>query len=164
MELSNKCESPRTLLDEFFRQFPDDEFRDISSRSLELLQAECPNLPGSLGSWTSGLVYGLTKWTSFGHRHVVLKSNLENLFGVSASTIRKRSEQTWQYIGEKSPDLSGDSFSPRDEANAICEFAFRNGYIKEIHASIDSDGRPRITDDEMRRLMIHRCCSDQSGS
>jgi hypothetical protein len=154
MELSNKCESPRTFLDEFFRQFSDDEFRDISFRSLELLQAECPELPGKLGGWVGGLVHGLTKWTSLGHRHVVLNSDLENIFGVSASTIRKRSEQIWQYIGEKLPDVLGDSFSLRDEANAICAFAFRNGYIEEIHASVDSDRRPRITDEEMRRLMI----------
>ncbi len=50
---------------------------------------------------------------------------------------------------------SGDQvqFTLRDEANAICAFAFRNGFIENIHASVDSDGRPRITDPEMKQLI-----------
>ncbi len=47
----------------------------------------------------------------------------------------------------------------RDEANAITAHAFRNGFLEELHAGRPSPilaalGFSRITDDEMRRLMI----------
>lgn len=42
-------------------------------------------------------------------------------------------------------------FALRDEANAICAYAFRNGPIENIHA----DGR--ISDPEMKHLMIKAC-------
>ncbi len=50
-------------------------------------------------------------------------------------------------------------FSLRDEANALAAYAFRNGFIEELHAGKDSPllrepGYSRITDEEMRRLMI----------
>ena len=41
-----------------------------------------------------------------------------------------------------------EEFTLRDEANAICAYAFRNGPIEDIHA----DGR--ISDPEMKHLMI----------
>ena len=53
----------------------------------------------------------------------------------------------------------GDDFTIRDEANAVTAFAFRNGFIEELHAGkwsplLEQPGNSRITDDEMRRLMI----------
>lgn len=52
-----------------------------------------------------------------------------------------------------------DDFTVRDEANALTAFAFRNGFIEELHAGrrsplLDQPEYSRITDDEMRRLMI----------
>jgi hypothetical protein len=50
-------------------------------------------------------------------------------------------------------------FTLRDEANALTAYAFRNGFIEDLHAGKDSPmlrqpGNSRISDDEMRRLMI----------
>ncbi|MBI5486148.1 MAG: zinc ribbon domain-containing protein [Deltaproteobacteria bacterium] len=47
----------------------------------------------------------------------------------------------------------------RDEANAITAHAFRNGFLEELHAGRPSPiladpGVSRITDDEMKKLMI----------
>ena len=47
----------------------------------------------------------------------------------------------------------------REEANALTCCAFRNGYIEELHAGKHSEllatpGRSRITDAEMKKLMI----------
>ena len=51
------------------------------------------------------------------------------------------------------------SLTIREEANALTCCAFRNGYIEELHAGKHSEllEKPelsRITDDEMKRLMI----------
>ena len=45
--------------------------------------------------------------------------------------------------------MPGEEFSIRDDANAICAYAFRNGPIEDIH------GDGRISDSEMKRLMIN---------
>jgi hypothetical protein len=50
-------------------------------------------------------------------------------------------------------------FTLRDEANALTAFAFRNGFLEDLHAGksspiLDQPGYSRISDDEMRRLMI----------
>ena len=50
-------------------------------------------------------------------------------------------------------------FTLRDEANAIVAYAFRNGPIEDLHAGKSSElvsdpELSRITDDEMRKLMI----------
>jgi hypothetical protein len=55
--------------------------------------------------------------------------------------------------------LGGDEFTIRDEANALTALAFRNGFIEELHEGkssplLEEPGNSRITDDEMRRLMI----------
>ena len=47
----------------------------------------------------------------------------------------------------------------REEANAITVWAFRNGYIEELHAGkhselLEKPGLSRITDAEMKRLNI----------
>jgi hypothetical protein len=51
-------------------------------------------------------------------------------------------------------------FTLRDEANAITAYAFRNGPLEDLHAGESSEllSNPdlsRITDDEMKRLMIN---------
>jgi hypothetical protein len=47
----------------------------------------------------------------------------------------------------------------REEANALTCFAFRNGYIEELHAGkyselLEKPELSRITDAEMKKLMI----------
>ncbi len=50
-------------------------------------------------------------------------------------------------------------FTLRDEANALAAFAFRNGYLEQLHAGKSSPltadpTLSRITNDEMKQLMI----------
>lgn len=50
-------------------------------------------------------------------------------------------------------------FSVRDEANALTAYAFRNGYLEQLHAGKSSPltadlSLSRITNDEMKQLMI----------
>jgi hypothetical protein len=50
-------------------------------------------------------------------------------------------------------------FSLRDEANALTAFAFRNGFLEDLHAGktspgLNQPGYSRISDNEMKRLMI----------
>ena len=56
------------------------------------------------------------------------------------------------------PDPSNE-FTTRDEANVLTALAFRNGYLEELHAgehhpALDDPQVSRITDDEMKKLMI----------
>ena len=58
--------------------------------------------------------------------------------------------------------LFPDGFTLRDEANSIVAMAFRNGPIEDLHAGKSSEllSNPelsRITDDEMKTLMINAC-------
>lgn len=53
-------------------------------------------------------------------------------------------------------------FSVRDEANAIVACAFRNGRIEDMHAGehsplLENSELSRVTDDEMRAIMISAC-------
>jgi hypothetical protein len=54
------------------------------------------------------------------------------------------------------------SFTIRDEANALVAWAFRNGMLEELHAGehsplLDDPSLSRISDDEMKALMIQAC-------
>lgn len=54
---------------------------------------------------------------------------------------------------------TSEEFTIRDEANALTAFAFRNGFLEDLHAGkslpvAQQSGFSRISDDEMRRLMI----------
>lgn len=53
-------------------------------------------------------------------------------------------------------------FTARDEANALAAYAFRNGPLEDLHAGkssplLDDPSLSRITDDEMKRLMLNAC-------
>lgn len=57
------------------------------------------------------------------------------------------------------PQMNHGEFTIRDEANALTAFAFRNGFLEDLHAgkplpAAQQSGFSRISDDEMRRLMI----------
>lgn len=50
-------------------------------------------------------------------------------------------------------------FTLRDEANALTAFAFRNGFLEDLHAGqssllLNQPGYSRVSDEEMKRLMI----------
>lgn len=52
--------------------------------------------------------------------------------------------------------------SVREEANAIVAYAFRNGFLEDLHAGeyselLENKKLSRITDAEMKRLMIESC-------
>lgn len=51
-------------------------------------------------------------------------------------------------------------FTVRDEANALTAYAFRNGPLENLHAGersplLDEPGLSRVTDTEMKELMIN---------
>ena len=57
------------------------------------------------------------------------------------------------------PSIMKRPMTVREEANALTCIAFRNGYIEELHAGkhstiLDEPGYSRITDAEMKKLMI----------
>jgi hypothetical protein len=57
------------------------------------------------------------------------------------------------------PDIMERSLTIREEANALTCSAFRNGYLEELHAGkhtelLEKPGLSRITDAEMKKLMI----------
>jgi len=158
MSVNNVQDFPsacRGLLARFFDKFPDEAFQSVARQSLEAFLMRCRDREDKPGGWAGGLVYALTKWTDLG-KHVVLNSDLEAIFGTTMGTIRRRAERVWPIIeAEVTRSLSGQhEFTLRDEANAMCAYAFRNGPIEDIHASVDSDRRSRITDPEMKGLMI----------
>jgi DNA-binding GntR family transcriptional regulator len=56
-------------------------------------------------------------------------------------------------------NLSDESWTVRDEANALTALAFRNGFLEDLHAGKHSEllsdpNLSRITNKEMRKLMI----------
>jgi hypothetical protein len=55
-----------------------------------------------------------------------------------------------------------EGFTLRDEANAIVAKAFRNGPLEDLHAGkwselLENQELSRITDEEMKKLMIFAC-------
>lgn len=68
-------------------------------------------------------------------------------------------DQAKQQLLENLRATSGDEFTLRDEANALTAYAFRNGFLEDLHAGkssplLDQPELSRITNDEMRQLMI----------
>ena len=147
--MDNTCQD---LLDTFFERYPNDELRDQVGQVLALLLDRDMALRGAPGGWAGGIVYA-TGGTGCGVP-VVLNADLEKTFGTTMGTIRRRAEQIRQELGLNEPVSIADitpceEFTLRDETNAICAYAFRNGPIEDIHA----DGR--ISDPEMKHLMIN---------
>ena len=140
----------RKLLDGFFERHPNDELRERASQVLALLSGRDMAIGGAPGGWAGGIVYAVGG-TGCGVPGV-MNADLEAAFGTTMGTIRKRAEQIRNELDldaalatEGLPPC--DEFTVRDEANAICAYAFRNGPIEDIHA----DGR--ISDEEMKHLM-----------
>ena len=73
----------------------------------------------------------------------------------SAEDVAQSEEQ----LTRTSPTTTQDEFTLRDEANALTVFAFRNGFLEDLHSGkpspiLSEPGYSRISDEEMRRLMI----------
>jgi hypothetical protein len=73
----------------------------------------------------------------------------------SAEDVAKSEEQLMQI----SSKTAQDEFTLRDEANGLTAFAFRNGLLEDLHSGkpspiLSEPGYSRISDEEMRRLMI----------
>ena len=139
------------LLDAFFERHPNDDFRDRVDQALALLLGRDVTVRGAPGGWAGGIVYAVGG-TGCGVPGV-MNADLEKAFGTTMDTIRRRAEQIRQELDLDTP-LATKGLSPceeftlRDEANAICAYAFRNGPIEDIH----TDGR--ISDPDMKHLMI----------
>jgi hypothetical protein len=140
------------LLDAFFERYPNDELRDQVGQALAQLLGCETALRGNPGGWAGGIVYAVGS----GGCGVpgVMNADLEKAFGARMATIRKRAMQVKQVLGLNAPlaiqgIVPSREFTLRDEANAICAYAFRNGPIEDIHA----DGR--ISDPEIKELMIN---------
>ena len=151
----------RELLAAFFDRFPDEQLQLAANSALELLLAKDVVLSGKPAGWAGGLVYALGCKAGIGIPGV-LNSELEAIFGVSVGTISKRAKRIWDLMEPELLQMLSNTyhrveFTIRDEANTICAYTFRNGYIENIHASVDSSGQPRITDPEMKELMIQSC-------
>jgi hypothetical protein len=73
----------------------------------------------------------------------------------SAVDVAQSEEQLMQI----SSTTDQGEFTLRDEANALTAFAFRNGFLEDLHSGkpspiLSEPGYSRISDEEMRRLMI----------
>ena len=140
------------LLDAFFEKYPNDELRDQVGKALTLLLGCDTALRGNPGGWAGGIVYATGSRGCGVPR--VMNADLEKVFGAKMATIRKRAMQVKQVLGLDAPlSIQGivppREFTLRDEANAICAYAFRNGPVEDIH----TDGR--ISDPEIKELMIN---------
>ena len=141
----------RGLLDAFFERHPNDDLRDRVGDALSSLLGRDMAMPGAPGGWAGGIVYAVGG-TGCGVPGA-MNADLEAAFGTTMGTIRRRAEQIKNELDLDAPLATEglppcEEFTLRDEANAICAYAFRNGPIEDIHA----DGR--ISDEEMKHLMI----------
>lgn len=144
----------REHLNRFFDAHRDEALQERALRALDLLLAhkEAKSvLVKKPAGWAGGIVYAM------GSRGVgvpgLLNRELEAAFGVRMTEIYQRAAKVKDMLGADLPSPSEvapmpEVFTLRDEANALCAYAFRNGFIEDIHA----DGR--ISDEEMERLMI----------
>ena len=140
------------LLDAFFERYPNDELRDQVGQVLVFLLGRDMAMRGAPGGWAGGIVYAV------GGKGcgvpVVLNADLEKAFGTTMGTIRRRAEQIRQELGLNEPASIADiapseAFTLRDEANAICAYAFRNGPLERIHHEYG------ISQGDMKELMIN---------
>ncbi len=138
---------------EFFENFPNDDLRDRVSRTIAMLLKRQSDFPGDPSGWAGGIVYAVGS-SGCGVPNV-MNADLEKAFGTKMPAIRKRAAQVRQLLGDDLPIAipgmaAPAEFTLRDEANAICAYAFRNDPLFEaIHEE------NRITDVEMKAIMIN---------
>ena len=150
----NRDTAIREHLNRFFDAHPDEALQERALRALDLLLAhkEAKDvLIKKPAGWAGGIVYAV------GSRGVgvpgLLNRELEAAFSVRMTEIYQRAAKVKDLLGADLPSPlevapMPEVFTLRDEANAMCAYAFRNGIIEDIHA----DGR--ISDEEMKRVMI----------
>lgn len=94
--------------------------------------------------WTAAKLHAIDE-------HIPLSAYVERLITTDLDNVAiQRQRRTLQ---------NKDEFSLRDQANAITAFAFRNGFLEELHAGrhstlLDDPTLSRITDAEMKKLMV----------
>jgi hypothetical protein len=137
---------------EFFENFPNDDLRDRVSRALAMLLKRQSEFPGEPGGWAGGIVYAVGS-SGCGVPNV-MNADLEKAFGTKMAAIRKRAAQVRELLGDDLPIaipgmVAPAEFTLRDEANAICAYAFRNGPLERIHVEY------KISQEDMKKLMIN---------
>jgi hypothetical protein len=70
--------------------------------------------------------------------------------------VLRRSERP---LAQNLPLREDPKLTVRHEANSLTAFAFRNGFLEDLHAGkwspmLEDPSYSRVTDDEMRKLMI----------
>ncbi|MGC9457336.1 MAG: DUF6398 domain-containing protein [Halothiobacillaceae bacterium] len=144
----------RERLNRFFTSYRDTKLRTTAMKALRFLAAGDEPMRGKPEGWAAGIIYALANRDRRACGMTgMLNAELEEFFGVTMGTIRRRAEQVKQALGLDAPLATEglpprDEFTVRDEANAICAYAFRNGPIEDIHAG------GRISDPEMKHMMI----------
>ena len=95
VEFASIC---RSMLAKFSTSFPDEHFYAAALSSLESLLAQRDCCDGKPGGWAGGIVYAIARHGREASPLTFLNSELEAVFGVSMSTIRKRAEQLWPAV------------------------------------------------------------------
>jgi hypothetical protein len=89
------------LLSRFSARFPDAAFHFAASEALVNLLVERDQRGGEPGGWVGGLVYMIAKHDPEIKPPPFNNSDLEEVFGVSMSTIRKRADKLWPVVFPK---------------------------------------------------------------
>ncbi len=144
-------ETCRQLYADFFGRYPNGELRELTDRALAALLKLEVDFSGGAAGWAAGIVYAVGS-TGCGVPGV-LNADFEKAFGTTMNTVRRRAAEVERLLEAAGvPPAAALMFSEgwtlRDEANAMCAYAFCNGFIEDIHAS------GRITEAEMKKLMI----------
>ena len=145
-------ETCRTLYASFFGQYPNNELQTHAARALRMLVERQNDFPGGAGSWAGGTIYAVS---SIGCGVPgVMNADLEKTFNTKMAAIRKRAAQIKRLLCDDLPIwiegiAAPAEFTLRDEANAICAYAFRNGPLERIHHEY------RISDLDMKEFNIN---------
>jgi anthranilate/para-aminobenzoate synthase component I len=90
-DLEREC---KQSLNSFFDRHPDDTLRARSLKALRFLMADAGTLSGNPAAWAAGIVYAVA---NFDRQPCgvpgLLNQELEQFFGVTMRTIRKRAEE-----------------------------------------------------------------------
>ena len=120
----------------FFTKYPNDELRNLADQALAALRKLEMEFPGQAAGWAAGIVYAVG--CSGCGVPDVLNADFEKAFGTTMSTIRRRAAQVRRTLEAGREKLAeagalGGEWTLRDEANAVCAYAFRNGPLERIH-------------------------------
>ena len=130
-------EACRQLHDGFFSQYPNAELQRQTNLMLKLLLEMKMTFPGQPGNWAGAIVYAASGG-AFCDRGAS-NADFEKAFGTTMGAVRDRAARVMRALGRaQRPQLDkvpavNCSWTLRDEANAICAYAFRNGPLERIH-------------------------------